>query len=299
MSHLTSLIRRDIKIFYRTKGNIIFASLSVVILVVLHFVIFQRMYTDNWEQIVAQFHGIFVERTDLQWIVDSLMFSAILPIGALTISLTALGLMVEDKGKNVLSDFMVSPIRRSSLLASYLISSFVVGFVILLGFIAFFQVYFLAVYGAWFSLVQFGLLLLVTVGALVFSNVFILLLISFVKSTQSLGAVGVIIGTLMGFLSGAYIPIGMFGYTVGNIFSAMPFLQMTVLARQAFLLELASVTPLTHDMISGEIARSFGIELWLGGTHIPVWGAALISGGITIVLLIGLMIRFAKMKKAD
>ena len=51
MRNLASLVRRDVKIFYRTKGNIFFSLLSVIILVALHFMIFRQMYTDNWIQI--------------------------------------------------------------------------------------------------------------------------------------------------------------------------------------------------------------------------------------------------------
>ena len=299
MNHLRSLIKRDIKIFYRTKGNIFFSLLAVLILVILHFAIFRQVTTDGWTQITAYIPGLSIDRTHLQWMADSLMFSAIIPIGAVTISLTTLSLMVADRETNTLSDFLVSPIRRGSLLTSYLTSSFIVCFLMLAGFVIFFQIYFLIVYSVSFTLIQIGMIFLVTAGALIFANVFMLLLISFFKTQQTLSAVGAIVGTMMGFVSGAYIPLGMFGETVGNIFSALPFAQITVLSRGAFLYELERVTPLTHDMISGEIARSYGIELWLGNHHIPAWGVAAIAGGITLILLLCLMIRFAKMKKAD
>jgi multidrug/hemolysin transport system permease protein len=299
MNNLRSLIKRDIRIFYRTKGNIFFALLSVIILLTLHFIIFRDMYTDNWVDITAQIPGFSVEREKLLWLVDNLMFSAIIPIGAITISLVTLGLMVADRETNVLADFLVAPIRRDSLLTSYLISSFIVGFIILLGFIGGFEIFFLLVYGFGFSLAQICPVLLTTIGSLVFANVFMLLTVSFVKSQQSLGAVGTIIGTLMGFISGAYIPIGMFGETVGNIFGALPFLQITVLSRWAFLYELEAATPLTKAMLSGEIARSFGMEMWIGDTHVPLWGVALIASGITMLLLVCLIIRFSKMRKEE
>jgi len=299
MSNLGSLVRRDIKIFYRTKGNIIFASLSVMILLTLHFIIFRSMYTDSWESIFSMIPGLKVSRENILWLVDNMMFSAILPVGAVTISITALGLMVADREQNVINDFLVSPIKRNDLLSSYLVSSFLVGFALLLGFIAFFAVYFRIVYGVTFSLPQLGYSLLVTIGALVFANTFILLIMTFLKTQQSLGAFGTILGTLLGFVSGAYIPVGMFGDTVSTIFSSLPFLQLTVLVRQAFLSELESVTPLTHDMLSGEIARSFGLELWFGNTLVPLWGVAMLAAGITLALLLCLIVRFAKMKKTD
>ena len=107
------------------------------------------------------------------------------------------------------------------------------------------------------------------------------------------------LGTLMGFISGAYIPVGMFGKVVSDILNALPFLQITVLVRQAFLYNLEAVTPLTHEMISGEIARNFGMEVWLGGTQIPFWGAALTSGAVTLVLLLCLIVRFVRIRKSD
>jgi len=299
MKNLSSLVKRDIKIFYRTKGNIIFSTLSVIILLTLHFIIFRSMYSDSWEQIFSMFPGFTIEYEKLLWLVDNLMFSAILPIGAVSISITSIGLMVADKEKNVLNDFLVSPIKRNDLLASYLISSILVGFTLLLGFIVFYAIYFQAVYSISFTIPQLGYILLAIIGSLIFANIFILLVMTFIKKQQSLGAFGTILGTLNGFISGAYIPVGMFGDTVGTILSALPFLQLTVLTRQAFLYNLETVTPITHEMLSGEIAREFGLELWFGNNLIPIWGVAALATGITLVLLLCLIVRFAKMKKSD
>ena len=299
MNNLISLVKRDMKIFYRTKGNIVFSLLAVIILLTLHFIIFRSMYTDNWESILSMIPGFSIEREKIIWLVDNMMFSAILPIGAVSISITTLGLMVEDREKNVLNDLLVSPIRRNDLLASYLISSFIIGFLMLLGFLVFFGIFFNIVYGIGFTLVQLVFILLTVIGALIFANTFILLILTFIKSQNSLGAFGTILGTLNGFVSGAYIPVSMFGDTVGTIFSALPFLQLTVLTRQAFLYNLESVTPLTHEMISGEIARGFGLELWFGDTLVPIWGVAALAGSITLILLLCLIVRFAKMKKSD
>ncbi len=295
---LATLVKRDVKIFYRTKGNIFFASLSVLILVLLHIIIFRDMFTDAWVEITAHFSAV-PERESLAWIVDCSMFAAILPIGAITVSLVALGLMVQDRETNALSDFMVSPIKRNSLLASYLISSLIVGFIILMLFILMFEIYFLIVYGVGLTLIQFALITGTIILSLVFGNVFMLLIISFVKSQQSLGALGTIIGTMLGFLSGAYIPVGQFGEVVASVFSALPFLQITVLMRQAFLYEMQNVTGITLDMLPEQVTREMGFEVWLGSAHIPVWAVALIVGGVTLAMLFAVAIRFDKMKKAE
>ncbi|MGL5972733.1 MAG: hypothetical protein ACRCZK_03320, partial [Oscillospiraceae bacterium] len=100
MVGLRSLINRNVKIFYRTKGNLIFAMLSVFILVALHFVVFRNMYSENWYEVFSQIPNFNIEIKDANWIVDSLMFAAIIPIGSITISLVSLGVMIADKENN-------------------------------------------------------------------------------------------------------------------------------------------------------------------------------------------------------
>ena len=299
MSNIKSLVIRDTKIFYRTKGNIFFSFLSVLILVILHFMIFRDMNTNNWMFMMADVPGLDATRLDFQWIVDSLMFSALIPIGAVSIAMTTLSLIVEDREKNALTDFLVAPINRNSLMVSYLLSSFLVCFALLFGLLVFFQIFFFAIYGVVFTAAQIVYSLLVMVGAIIFGNIFMLLLISFIKTSQSLSAMGAIVGTLIGFVSGAYIPLGMYGETVSNIFSALPFAQLTVLLRGAFFMNLETATPMRFEMFTEQSLRAWGLTLWIGDTHIPVPTVAVFCAVTSLVLLVLLMVRFRRMKKPD
>jgi len=299
MSSLKTMVLRNIKMYYRHRSNVFFSMLAVLILLALHFIVFRDLFTDNWVEILKQIPGLDIERADLAWLTDSLMFAAVLPIGAVTISLTTLGQMISDREKGVFADFMTSPLGRNRLLASYLLSSFFVSACILLGFLLGFQIYFMLMYGISFSLSQATHIILVILGSLVFANIFMLLLISFFKSQQSLSAVGTIVGTLIGFLSGAYIMVGMFGDTVRNIFGLLPFLQLTVLSRQTFLSRASKVTELTDDLLTGEIARDFGIELWLGDAVIPA-GQIMIMVAATTLLILGILLfTFSRLNKTE
>ncbi len=299
MNNLIALTRRNILLFFRTKSNILFATLSVIIIIALHFLVLQDMFTQSWVDVFASIPGMVIEEKELQWIVDSMIFAAIIPMGSITISLVTLGQIVNDNETNALNDYMVAPIKRNSLLISYLLSSFIVGFLLLIVFVLLFEFYFLIIYGVSFTFAQFGYIILVTLFSLLFANVFMLLLISFIKRNQILGALGTILGTLIGFISGAYIPVGQFGSPVGDIISTLPFLQLTVLARQSFLLNITSATSMDMDMLSGELAKSYGIELWIGDSLIPTWSIILMVFGFVLILLICLIIRFARMKKKN
>jgi multidrug/hemolysin transport system permease protein len=285
--------------YYRNKTSVFFSMLAVLILIALHFIVFREMFTDNWVEIISSIPGLSVPRLDLAWLTDSIMFAALLPIAAVTISLTTLGRIVSDKEDGVFADFMTAPISRTTLLASYLISSFILGAIMLLGFLAAFEIYFVAMYSISFSLAQVLRIIAIVLGSLVFANVMMLLLISFFKSQQSLSAVGTIVGTLIGFVSGAYIMVGMFGDTLRNVFGMLPFLQLTVLSRQAFLARLEEVTPLTHEFLSGELARDFGIELWLGDTNMATGPLVALVAAMTLVLFVILIFVFPRLNRTE
>lgn len=301
MSELISLVRRNNKIFYRSRGNIFFAMMIVVIILALHFLFLQNMMTDDMFAAFEKMPGNTILRKDILFLVDSQVFAATIPMGAVSISLIALGLVVIDREKNLIGDFLVSPIRRNKLMLSYLVSSFVVGLFILLALVLFFEIYFVARYGISFTAVQILMIVGMTVVSILFSNIFVLTIVSFLKSEQALSGLSAGFGSALGFLSGAYMPVGIFGEQVKNIFSALPFLQLTSLTRKVFWRELENVTNLTPELLRGEFdfARYFGVDLVIGDTALTWWMMILSIAGYTAVFLLVLSIRFAHMKKAD
>ena len=267
--------------------------LALLILVVLHFIVFRKM---NAESLMSS--GFPIAEKWALWFSDCLMLSALLPIGAITISLTSLGQIVTDKEKNIINDFYVSPVSKNTLLFSYLLSSLAVGTLLLTGFIVFFEVYLIAVYGISFSFLQLLAVIGVMVLSLFLGNSFVMIIVSFVKREQAMGAVGTILGTMLGFFCGAYVPVGVLGEAVSSIFTFLPFLPITALARQTFFMNI-SETGLTKEMISGELAKLYGYELFLGENQLSPTVLALIVTAFIVLFSIILLIRFQKMRKTD
>jgi len=290
-SGLISLIKRNIKLYIRTPSNIVFSLLIVIVVFALHFIIFRDM---SIARMMHYENKLGVDRSYITWLVDNLMLAALLPLAAVSISLVTLAQMVSDKEKDVFSDFLVSPIGNRKIMAGYLTTSVLISFVIMLLLIFFFWIFLFATAGIGFSFVQFLLILASSIGAIIFGNIMILFIVSFLKKQQSVNGVGTAVGAVLGFLSGAYVPIGILGNTAGTIFGLLPFLQMTVLSRQAFLYRMTEVSPITDNMIDG---RFNGFELYIGNSHIPILGVILMLSGITVALLVGLITRFARLKK--
>lgn len=293
MDKLSNLTKRNIKLYFASKSNLFFSMLALLILVGLHFIIFRKMNADN---LLAA--GFSVSQKWALWFSDCLMLSSLIPIGAVTISLTSLGQIVTDKEKNIINDFYVAPLNKNTLLFSYLLSSLAIGAMLLAGFIVFFEVYLLVVYGISFSFMQLLSVIGVTVLSLLLGNSFVMIIVSFVKREQAMGAIGTILGTMLGFFCGAYVPVGVLGEAASKAFTFLPFLPLTTLARQSFFMNL-SETELTKEMISGELAKVYGYELFLGEKPLSLTTLVLIITAFILLFSMVLLIRFQKMRKTD
>jgi len=216
---------------------------------------------------------------------DSLMLASAVSIGAVTISLTALGVMVSDKNKKITMDFIVAPISRYVLVASYFLSSFAICLIVSSCFILLGGFYLLIAYGFFFSFLQIVYILLATILALIFGNALMIFVISFLKKETALGGLGAIIGTLIGFISGAYVPVSMFseGF-VQNFILCLPFAQLTAILKTAFLYDINS--------IAGVPEISFKTFLTNNGAEIYLWETRL-SLGYLILIISAFIVIFA------
>ncbi|WP_343209362.1 ABC transporter permease [Anaerolentibacter hominis] len=293
MGKLANLTKRNRKLYFASRSNIFFSMLALIILIGLHFVVFRGMNADSLLS-----SGVSASEKWALWFSDCLMLSSLIPIGAITISLTSLGQIVTDKERNIIHDFYAAPVSKTTLLLSYLLSSLSIGAIMLTGFIVLFQVYLTAVYGISFTLIQLLAVLGVSALSLLLGNSFVLLIVSFVKREQAMGAIGTILGTMLGFLGGAYVPVGVLGEGVGTVFTCMPFLPLTTLARQSFFMNISS-TGLTGDIVGGELARIYGYELFLAGEKLSYTALCLIAAVYTAFFGVLLFLRFKHMRKTD
>lgn len=293
MNKLASLTKRNMKLYFASKSNVFFSMLALIILIGLHFIIFRKMNADSFMSL-----GFDIEEKWALWFSDCLMLSSLIPIGAVTISLTSLGQIVTDKERNIINDFYVAPVSRRTLLSSYMISSLVIGAIMLLVFIVVFEIYLLAMYGISFTMFQLLSILGVTGLSLLLGNSFVLLIVSFVKREQAMGAIGTILGTMLGFICGAYVPVSVLGESVTKIFTLLPFLPITALARQSFFINISS-TGINKELIGGEFAKVYGYELFLNGEKLSTLTLSLIVVAFIVLFGLLLLLRFKKMRKKD
>lgn len=216
--------KRNLKIFFRDRSAVFFSLLSVFIIIGLY-VFFLG---DVWSKSMSEMEGV-------RFLMDSWIMAGILAITSFTTTMGSLGALVEDKSNKIIKDFASSPIRASSISGGYILSSFVIGIIMSIVALILAQIYIVSSGGTLiglFSLVKIlGIIILTTITNI--SMVFFL--VSFFNSNSAFTTASTIVGTLIGFLTGIYLPVGQLPSSVGLIIKLFPVSHGAALFRQVMM----------------------------------------------------------------
>lgn len=293
MNKLRTLVKRNLKCYFANKSNILFSSLAIIILLVLHFIFLRKL---NANPLILL--KLVSDNRWAYWYSDSLTFAAIIPIGAITLSITTLSQIIKDKEKSIIDDFYISPISKNQLMLSYLLSSFTIGFIFIFVFLIIFNIYFWITYNVLFTFIQFILLILIIILSLFFANILTIFIVSFINREQTIGSIGTVLGTLSGFLTGSYVSMGMLGEKISTIFTLLPFLPLTALSKKTFLLNSVS-NGLSSEIINGDLGKINGYVLYLNNYLVSNIKLLLIIFSYMMIIIGILYIVFKNQKKNE
>ena len=221
---MINFAKRNLKVFFRDKSSVFFSLLAVFIIIGLY----ALFLGDVW---VNSFQGM----TGVRYLMDSWIMAGLLAVTSVTTTMGAFGIMVEDKAKKTIKDFTSSPIKRSSIAGGYIISSFAIGIILSIITVILAEIYILANGGELMSFITLlkvlGLILLAT-----FTNTsMVLFIVSFFKSSNAFATASTIIGTMIGFLTGIYLPLGQLPSTVQYVVKVFPVSHAAALFRQVLM----------------------------------------------------------------
>jgi multidrug/hemolysin transport system permease protein len=274
-----TITRRNLRLFFRDRAAVFFSLLSALILIGLYALFLGNQQVDALQQQLPHATSGEVRAFVVSWV-----FAGVAMISSLTTGLSSLSLLVEDSASGRFRDFLVSPVRRVELILGYLLSSFVIAVLITSITVVVGELYLGVTGGAIMTLPQmaacFGYVCLSAAAFTALSG----FAVSFVPSPSAFTAVATIVGTLMGFLAGAYIPPGVLPAGVVNVVQALPFAQSALLIRQ----------PLTHEalhaMTGGSGQAESAVSAFYGMTG--KIGDVSVTNGWAIVELAAILIVF-------
>lgn len=223
MTVIVNLIKRNLKLFFRDRASVFFSFLAVFIIIGLYVLFLGNMMVNSFKDVLGD---------NARFIIDSWIMAGILSVTSITTTLGAFGIMVEDKTKKILKDFLSAPFKRSQLAAGYVISSFIIGVIMSIAALIIAEIYIVANGGSllgFMSLLKlFGVMLLSVFAGT--SMVFFI--VTFFRSSNAFSVASSLIGTLIGFLTGIYIPIGSFPSAVQTVIKSFPISHAASLFRQ-------------------------------------------------------------------
>lgn len=223
-----TLIKRNIKLFFKDKGMFFTALITPGILLVLYATFLSNVYKDAFLSGMPE--GFTLGEGLLDGLVGGQLVSSLLAVSCITVAFCSNFLSVQDKANGTVKDLQISPVKSYVLSISYYVASLVSTTIICVTALALGLCY-LAITGWYLS---FGdvMLLLLDVVLLVFFGTALSSVINYFLSTQGqISAVGSIVSAGYGFICGAYMPISSFGEGLQAAVSFLPGTYGTALLR--------------------------------------------------------------------
>lgn len=126
------LTLRNIKLYFKDKMTFLVSLITPLILLVLFIAFLKSTYEDS---ILSIIKGFDLDQSLIDALTGGWLFSSVLATSCITIAFCS-GMMVIDKINRANIDFMVSPVKKSTLQLSYvlanLFSTFIITFVLLI-----------------------------------------------------------------------------------------------------------------------------------------------------------------------
>lgn len=294
MKTIQNMLKRNIKLFFKDKGLFFTALITPIILLVLYSTFLGNVYKQALLQSVGE--GIVLSNKVVNGFAGAQLLSSILAVSPITVPFCANMLMVSDKVSGARRDLLLTPVKQSHLAISYYLATFIVS-VIICTVATVISLIYIAFVG-WFFTIFDILLIFADVILLVLFGTALSSIVNVFLSTQGqISAVGSIISSGYGFISGAYMPISNFSTGLKNVVAFLPGTYGTSLIRSHALrgvLNEMSAVGMPQNAVK-DVANSVDCTIYFFGTSVSQ-GVAYLILSLSIIAFLGLFILICKRK---
>ena len=273
------LVKRNLRIYFRDKGAVFFSLLSMIIVIVLMLFFLGDMNVESLTENLSFFQGRDVEkdRANAELLVLIWTAAGIISINAVTVTLAVLS-SIKDRTSGILNSIYTAPVSRLKISAAYVFSSWTASVIICAVTLAIAEFYCIIKGADPFSAsAHMKLLGIIAVNSFTYSSLMYLVAM-LAKTEAAWSGLGTVIGTLVGFLGGIYLPIGTLSDGIGNAMKCLPVIYGAAAFREIMtedmIAEMFEGVP--SDFVS-EYKQAMGIELLVGDN--------VVSSGMCVVIL--------------
>ena len=292
MKIILALSKRNLRLFVRDKALVFFSFLSVIIILGLYVLFLGEIQVNNIKQ------SIGMDLPEIDALVYAWMLPGLIAVASMTLSLGNMGRLVDDAQAENLNDFLVSPLKRWQLILSYLLSSVIITSVISVLMFGLSIVIVKLKGGPWLNVEQILQSLGVMILLIISSALLSLYIASWVKTQNTYGVVNSMVGTFIGFVTGAYMPMGIMPVFVQNMFNILPVSLGASMLRQIYL------GPIMDKVFAQAPIEMVNEYRYFQGIDLKVFGNILEPNFMLIVIFVSIgvlfilnLLRFTKLSK--
>lgn len=278
---------RNLKIFFRDKSAVFFSLLSSFIIIGLYVLFLGDVWSSSFKDI-----------PNSREIMDNWIMAGLLAVTSVTTTMGAFGTMINDKDKKIDRDFLSSPLSRRSIAGGYLVSSYVIGLIMSLITLVLAQLYIVAEGGHLLSFAAFAKMLWLILLADLTNTAMVFFIVSFFTSQNAFSTASTVIGTVIGFITGIYLPIGSLPETVQWVIKLFPTSHAAMLMRQTMMEKVMSeeFVSVPAEFVT-EFKELMGVTFDFGGTYISEYASILVLVGTAAVFFALAILNISRKKK--
>lgn len=302
MEQLMMLSGRNAKIYIRDRGAVFFSFLSALVVICLMVFFLGDMNVDDITRIVGAFSEKEYEQIkgEAKLLVLAWTFAGILSINAVTVSLAVYSGMIKDRVNGRLNAIYTAPVSRLKISLGYIVSAWLVSVFMCIVTLALTEFY-----GVTQGMEAYTLTVHIKLVAMIMLNSFVYAALMYplsmiAKTEGAWSAFGTVIGTLVGFLGGIYIPIGALSDGIAGVMKCTPIIYGTSMFRtvmtETVLGEIFQGVP--EDIVD-EYRNAMGIRLTVSGYALTLRDDWLILFGCGMIFFVIGMCMLKYGKRAD
>ena len=268
MKEIGYLFNWNSLLFLRERSAVFFSLLSMLIVLALMVIFLGRMNSQALVDLLSEWGGerdLAADERNAAYLIQLWTLAGILVVNAVTVTLTVTGIMVQDETEKRLAAFYVTPVSRLKLSLGYILSAWLVGTGMCL--------LTLAAGEGYFALRGYGLLgagSVLALGGMIALNTFVFATIAYlfalsVHNSSAWSGLLTIVGTLVGFVGGIYLPMDSLSAPVQSALKCLPVLHGASMMREVCTEEAIVETFAGMPQGAGDIFReAMGISVMAG-----------------------------------
>lgn len=212
-------VKRNITLYFKDKGAFFGSLIAPLILILLFATFLKNVYINSFLDMIPE--NMDIPQSIAEGFVGGWVFSSLLAVSCITVAFCSNMIMVMDKVSGARLDFMVTPVKKSTLAFGYYAAALMSTLIICLIALTVCLIY-LSIVGWYITVLDIVLTVLDIILLVMFGTVLSSIVNVFISTQGQISAVSTIISSCYGFLCGAYMPMSQFSEGLRDVLSVLP-----------------------------------------------------------------------------